>query len=125
MRVLVLEDTKLLRDMIRRALEMDNFEVRVAADSPEAIDILVDGWWPDICLVDYSLPSGTGTAFIRAARDVTTAEFVGMSCSHSEAENEFAAMGVLFIQKPFNLATFRKAVEEGLTVGSAHGTLLL
>jgi DNA-binding response OmpR family regulator len=68
-RLLVVDDDAAILDALRRALELEGFRVRVAADGTTALSIVVDDP-PDAIVLDVGLPDLNGrivAARIRAA----------------------------------------------------------
>ena len=53
-KILIVEDNELNRDMLRRRLERNGYEVECAVDGPQGIDMAVSGQ-PDIILMDVAL----------------------------------------------------------------------
>jgi DNA-binding response OmpR family regulator len=114
MRILVVEDVEMLSKLFMKALTADGHEVRTASSGEDAMVLAMAGdWLPELTLVDYSLPGMVGTQLIKSltAWGLKT-RFVGMSCSHTEAEEAFKAMGADFLRKPFRLTDFRALVRE-------------
>ena len=63
-RVLVVDDESSIREMLRLALEIADFECVEAADIHEAYRLITDNT-PDIVLLDWMLPGGTGIELLR------------------------------------------------------------
>ena len=58
-RILIVEDNDMNRDLLRRRLQRQQFEVLVAPDGYEALDIARSGA-PDVILMDIGLPGIDG-----------------------------------------------------------------
>lgn len=54
-KILVVEDNDLNRDMLTRRLQRQGYETRVAVNGEEAL-LIVDQYKPDLILMDMSLP---------------------------------------------------------------------
>ena len=63
-KVLVVDDESSIREMLRLALEISDFECVEAADIHEAYR-RVTADQPDIVLLDWMLPGGSGIEFLR------------------------------------------------------------
>ncbi|MDG2036980.1 MAG: response regulator, partial [Luminiphilus sp.] len=63
-RVLVVDDESSIREMLRLALEIADFECVEAADIHEAYRLITDNA-PDIVLLDWMLPGGSGIELLR------------------------------------------------------------
>jgi two-component system phosphate regulon response regulator PhoB len=58
-KVLVVDDEASIREMLRLALEISDFECLEAADINEAYRLITDES-PDMVLLDWMLPGGSG-----------------------------------------------------------------
>jgi PAS domain S-box-containing protein len=67
-RVLVVDDEDLLREVLAQNLEDRGYDVLVAASGPEAIALLATGEAVDALVTDMSMPGMDGLAVIRAAQ---------------------------------------------------------
>lgn len=54
-RILLVEDNELNRDMLSRRLKKRGFEITIAIDGQQGIDMAISGQ-PDLILLDMSLP---------------------------------------------------------------------
>ncbi|MDG9704096.1 response regulator [Streptomyces sp. DH37] len=105
-RVLVVDDSKVIRQLIRVNLELEGFEVMTAADGAECLEI-VERVRPDVITLDVVMPrlDGLRTAErLRAderTRDIPLA--IVSACTRAELGGEQArAAGVdAFLAKPF------------------------
>ena len=66
-RIVIIEDEKAIREMIRFALQREGHEVIEAADAREATDRLAETR-PDLMIVDWMLPDISGIELIRRFR---------------------------------------------------------
>lgn len=57
-RVLVLDDEQDIRDTLSNLLGLTGWEVRTAADGPQAHAALQQGWRPDVLVLDFRLQNG-------------------------------------------------------------------
>lgn len=65
--LLIIEDEKAIREMIRFAFQREGYEVLEAADATEAMNILANHR-PDMMIVDWMLPDVSGIDLIRRFR---------------------------------------------------------
>ncbi|HZU58183.1 MAG TPA: response regulator, partial [Actinocrinis sp.] len=65
--VLVVEDEKQIRDVLRRYLERDGFAVLATGSGAQAIELL-SGGAVDLAVLDLGLPDVDGTEVLRHAR---------------------------------------------------------
>ena len=67
MRILVVEDDRAVREALRRALTLGGYEVQVAEDGEQAIEMVVQGV-PDAVVLDVGLPGIDGLEVCRRLR---------------------------------------------------------
>jgi DNA-binding response OmpR family regulator len=67
-RILVVDDNQDLADGIRYNLELEGYQVRVAADGPAAI-AAAGSWRPELIILDLMLPGCDGYEVLRTIRD--------------------------------------------------------
>ncbi|MEU6478435.1 response regulator [Streptomyces sp. NPDC047017] len=103
-RVLVVDDNKVIRQLIRVNLELEGLEVVTAADGAECLDV-VHQVRPDVVTLDVVMPrlDGLSTAArLRAdprTRDLPLA--IVSACSRGEVEAGLDAGVDAFLAKPF------------------------
>ncbi|MDX3324596.1 MULTISPECIES: response regulator [Streptomyces] len=103
-RVLVVDDNKVIRQLIRVNLELEGFEVVTAADGVECLD-LVHEVRPDVITLDVVMPrlDGVQTA-ARLRADPRTGHLpvaVISACTPYEVDSGSAAGVDAFLAKPF------------------------
>ncbi|MCM2578180.1 response regulator [Streptomyces meridianus] len=106
-RVLVVDDSKAIRQLIRVNLELEGFEVVTAADGAECLDV-VHAVRPDVITLDVVMPrlNGLRTAALLRADHRTRALPVAIisACPLCEVEREEEAAVDGFLAKPFEPA---------------------
>ena len=69
MRILVVDDDDAVREALRRALQLEGYEVELASDGAEALDRLkLDSVEPDALVLDVSMPRLDGLEVCRRLR---------------------------------------------------------
>ncbi|WP_406184884.1 response regulator [Streptomyces sp. NBC_01006] len=112
-RVLVVDDNKVIRQLIKVNLELEGFEVVTANDGAECLDI-VHHVCPDVITLDVVMPrlDGFGTAAqLRAdprTRDLPLA--IVSACTQYEVEAGIEAGVDAFLAKPFEPAELVRVV---------------
>ena len=69
LRVLLVEDELLIRELFEFTLQMHGAEVRSAGSVKEAIGVLKE-WAPQVVVTDIGLPEADGYALIKALREM-------------------------------------------------------
>src|SRR5437762_6611768 len=67
MRILVVDDDSRIRDVLRRQLSYEGYQVDLAADSREAFALVADNP-PDLVVLDWMLPGMSGLEICRKLR---------------------------------------------------------
>ncbi|MHC0430996.1 response regulator [Streptomyces sp. O3] len=119
-RVLVVDDNKVIRQLIRVNLELEGFEVVTAADGVECLDA-VHQVRPDVVTLDVVMPRLDGlrtAARLRAdARTRNLPVVIVSACTQYEVENGLEAGVDAFLAKPFEpvelVRTVRQLAERG------------
>jgi two-component system phosphate regulon response regulator PhoB len=103
--VLIVDDEAAIREMIRVALEMAEFDCLEAANAQEAHAALVDHK-PDLVLLDWMLPGTSGIELLRRFKreDLTKEIPIIMLTAKGEEDNKIQGLDVGaddYITKPF------------------------
>jgi DNA-binding response OmpR family regulator len=112
MRFLVAEDDPALGVFLRRGLEADGHEVRLACDGQAAIDCLGEEI-PDIAVLDLNMPRKDGTEVLRILRSITEDIPVLILSARNEKETRLKCLELGaddLMAKPFSLAELRARV---------------
>ncbi len=75
-RVMVVDDTDHVRNMLVDMLELDGFDVVGQAASGEAAVDLVEAATPDVIVMDYKMPGMDGLSAARAIRVTRTSQAI-------------------------------------------------
>ncbi|CAL9559275.1 Protein-glutamate methylesterase_protein-glutamine glutaminase [Streptomyces sp. enrichment culture] len=114
-RVLVVDDNKVIRQLIRVNLELEGLEVVTAADGVECLDV-VHQVRPDVVTIDVVMPRLDGlrtVAMLRAdprTRDLPVA--VVSACTQYEVESGLDVGVDAFLAKPFEPAELVRLVRQ-------------
>jgi two-component system alkaline phosphatase synthesis response regulator PhoP len=68
-KILLAEDDIQLVDMYNRKFELDGFDTTIAEDGQKAIDILKDGYIPDVAILDIMMPLVDGLAVLKYMKE--------------------------------------------------------
>lgn len=104
-KVLVVDDEFAIRDMLRMALEISDFECIEAENILDAYRLIVDER-PDVVLLDWMLPGGSGLELLRRLKrsDTTAAIPVMMLTAKTTEDNVIQGLDVGaddYMTKPF------------------------
>ena len=67
LKVLAVDDSRTMRDMLKMALSSAGFEVSLAEDGEDGLSVL-SGMAPDVIITDINMPKLDGFGFIEGAR---------------------------------------------------------
>lgn len=118
-RILLADDDKPTRDLVKRALESDGHTVEIAQDGTEALESLMgSGPAADVLVTDVNMPGLDGISLAKRAETITPGiRVLMMSGFADELERaKSAAVGrVSVLSKPFTLEHVRSAVRDLLS----------
>jgi two-component system response regulator MprA len=106
MKILVVDDERAVRDSLRRALELEGYEIELAADGNEALSRLESGDEPDAVILDVLMPGVDGLEVCRRLRSSGSSLPVLMLTARTEIEDRVAGLDAGaddYVTKPFAL----------------------
>jgi two-component system, OmpR family, response regulator MprA len=106
MKILVVDDERAVRDSLRRALELEGYEVELASDGEEALYRLNSNGEPDAVILDVLMPGVDGLEVCRRLRRDGRRVPVLMLTARDEVENRVAGLDAGaddYVTKPFAL----------------------
>lgn len=112
-RILVVDDTKNIRNMVALTLKGEGHEVQVAEDGQEGLQLFNDGSAWDLTVVDQRMPELSGDEFVAQARQRDPMARLIMMTAFATVElaSEMMGAGVVdFLRKPFSVDVLRGAV---------------
>jgi two-component system, OmpR family, response regulator MprA len=123
-KVLVVDDERAVRDSLRRALELEGYDVELAADGAEALYRLESNGQPDAVILDVLMPGVDGLEVSRRLRSKGNTVPILMLTARTEVENRVAGLDAGaddYLAKPFALeellarlrALLRRAASDG------------
>ena len=118
MRVLIVDDEEVLRDVLQTVLTREGFEVLLAASGEEGLTI-IDSEEVDLVILDMMLPGMTGLETLRSLKSTHPGIQVIMITAYSSIDGAIEAMkqgAFHYIPKPFKneevILTVNKALEQ-------------
>ena len=108
MKILVVDDERAVRDSLRRALELEGYDIELAADGGEALTRLTENGeaQPDAVILDVLMPGIDGLEVCRRLRRHGNRVPVLMLTARDEVENRVAGLDAGaddYVTKPFAL----------------------
>ncbi len=112
MRALVIDDSRAMRRIVTSILEGFGYEVRDAGNGREGLDLLNEGWIPDLATVDWNMPVMDGLQFVAAVRSnpawrSLTLMMVTSESEHTQIVRALAAGAHEYVIKPFTADAIR------------------
>jgi two-component system, OmpR family, response regulator MprA len=107
-KILVVDDERAVRESLRRALELEGYEIELAADGLEALQLLEANGkaQPDAVILDVLMPTVDGLEVCRRIRRSGNRVPVLMLTARDEIENRVAGLDAGaddYVTKPFAL----------------------
>jgi two-component system, OmpR family, response regulator MprA len=106
MKILVVDDERAVRDSLRRALELEGYNVELAADGEEALDQLESNGDPDAVILDLLMPGVDGLEVCRRLRRDGRRLPILMLTARDEIESRVSGLDAGaddYVTKPFAL----------------------
>jgi two-component system response regulator MprA len=107
-KILVVDDERAVRESLRRALELEGYQIELAADGQEALQLLETNGdaQPDAVILDVLMPGVDGLEVCRRLRRSGNRVPVLMLTARDEIENRVAGLDAGaddYVTKPFAL----------------------
>lgn len=113
-KVLVVDDTKNIRTLLTKCLQMEGYEVKTAKDGHEAMEILSQESF-DLAFLDIKMPYLSGTEVLKHIREMGIFTPVIVITAYATVKNavECTQMGaVAYLQKPFTADKIKAVLNE-------------
>jgi two-component system response regulator MprA len=105
-KILVVDDERAVRESLRRALELEGYEIELAEDGREALERLEAESQPDVLVLDVLMPGVDGLEVCRRLRRAGSRLPVLMLTARDAVENRVAGLDAGaddYLTKPFAL----------------------
>jgi two-component system response regulator MprA len=105
-KVLVVDDERAVRESLRRALELEGYDVELAEDGDVALARLASNGQPDAVILDVMMPTLDGLEVCRRLRRAGNAVPVLMLTARAEVDSRVAGLDAGaddYLPKPFAL----------------------
>jgi two-component system response regulator MprA len=107
MKILVVDDERAVRESLRRALELEGYEIELAEDGEQALRRLELEPLPDAVVLDVLMPGVDGLEVCRRLRRARNSVPVLMLTARAEVDSRVAGLDAGaddYLSKPFALA---------------------
>jgi two-component system chemotaxis response regulator CheY len=113
MKILIVDDSKAMRMIIRRTLRNAGYDKHTISEAGNGVEALalVRGDLPDLILTDWNMPEMSGLELMTAVRKEATTVKFGFITTEGSAEKVSQAIAggaVFLIAKPFTVEDFQK-----------------
>jgi two-component system, OmpR family, response regulator MprA len=106
MKILVVDDERAVRESLRRALELEGYEIELAEDGEDALRRLRSNWEPDAIILDVLMPGIDGLEVSRRLRAQGSRLPILMLTARVEVEDRVEGLDAGaddYLTKPFAL----------------------
>ncbi|GBR54204.1 chemotaxis protein CheY [Neokomagataea thailandica NBRC 106555] len=115
MKILTVDDTRTIRDMIRLALEKEGHEVVQACDGCDALE-KVKFFQPEVVITDFNMPNMNGIELSKNLRSLENTKYTPIIMFTTESSVEKKDMGKKagvsgWLVKPFEAKSLLDAIE--------------
>ena len=101
--ILVIEDVKELAELVSLYLSKEGFEIRTAESAEDGFTV-IEGWKPELIILDINLPGMDGFEFLQRFRRSSDTPVLIVSARDSD-EDQISGLGIgadEYITKPFS-----------------------
>jgi DNA-binding NtrC family response regulator len=113
-KVLVVDDTKNIRMILTKCLELEGYEVITAVDGKQALEMFTQHVF-DLAFLDIKLPEIRGTEVLKRIREIGINTPVIIITAYATVKNaiDCTNMGaVAYVQKPFSADKIKSVLKE-------------
>jgi len=117
-KLLIVDDEKNMRTVLRRALSAEGYEVFEAATGKEALDVLTDVM-PDLIVMDQKMPEMDGLTALKKVKRLLPSLPVVILTAHGNVQSAVEAVragATEYLTKPFDLDELKLVVSKALGV---------
>ncbi len=102
--ILVVDDDLDILETLEQALEVEGYEVAIAADGQAALDLIGSGMRPDLILLDLMMPVMNGWKFLEVVKEDPAYSAIPVVVSTAmSSKAETVSSAAAFLRKPLDL----------------------
>lgn len=113
-KVLVVDDTKNIRMILTKCLELEGYEVMTASDGKQALELFTTHTY-DLAFLDIKLPEIRGTEVLKRIREQGITTPVIIITAYATVKNAVDCINlgaIAYVQKPFSADKIRTVLKE-------------
>ena len=128
MRVLLADDDALYRHVIQKALESWGYDVIIASDGNEALNILWSSNPPALAILDWMMPGMDGVEICRCVRERRQDPYIYIILITAKSRKRDVVTGLEaqaddYLAKPFDLQELRARLQSGQRIVNLQSAL--
>jgi len=115
-KLLIIDDDQVIRDVLKGIFEDQSFEIFLAADGESGLSIIREHR-PNLAIIDINLPGKSGLEILKDAKQIDSKISVIIATGYNTTQNAIEAMkfGAFdYLAKPFNILEVQEVVAKGL-----------
>jgi two-component system chemotaxis response regulator CheY len=114
---LVVDDSGVIRKVVRGMMEGLGYSVSEAVDGLDALNKCQQGPMPEVILLDWNMPNMDGISFLRALRAVPGGEGPKVLFCTTETDMSYISQAIAagadeYVMKPFDKSTLEHKLSE-------------
>lgn len=112
--ILIVDDTKNIRILLKKCLELMGYKVSVALNGQEALDLLLNNKYY-LAFLDIKLPEIRGTEVLRKIREIGIKTPIIIITAYATVKNAIDCTNlgaVAYLQKPFSAEKIKSVINE-------------
>ena len=122
-KILIVEDDRHIVALVRYILEREGFQVKVARDGIEGLE-MAEEYWPDLVVLDLNMPRMDGIEMCRrlkAGQPDVRVIFLTVHAERTAIARGYRAGADDYVVKPFELQDLLKRIRQLLQEGVRKG----
>jgi CheY-like chemotaxis protein len=120
--LLIIEDDPALQTMLSWTLAGEGFDVRVASNGREGLDLLQAGLRPGLILLDYMMPVMCGGEFLSKRKQIPELSSIPVVVFSAMSDPRESQPGIIYLSKPAEIEQLISTISNNYSLPrGAHG----